>query len=297
MRRGRFNSGFFAAFSLLAANVNAVAASSAGDLPQITIEARRRDLEQRVHEFVAHLPALSGDESLARWQAPICPLVAGLPRLQGEFILTRVSEIAASVGAALAATHCQPNFVIVVTSDPVALLKGWAARDHYRNLFGDNGVIRVNRFINTPRAVRVWYNDQSVGTNGSIVMPDSSPSAGAQSSGLNVNQYADATRLAANAVWVISSVIEVVDSGRMKGLKFGQMADYVAMAGLAEFNFDVSVATAPSILRLFQASDQQAPAGLTALDLAYLKGLYHVQQNSPLQTGLIRQSMLRDLDR
>jgi len=296
MRRSRFNIGFSAALSLLAAAVIADAASSVEELPQITIEARRRDIEHSVHEFVAHLPALSGDESLARWQTPICPLVAGLPRAQGEFVLTRLSEIATAAGTSLAARHCQPNFVVVVTSDPVELLKGWVARDTYRNLFGDTGVVRVKGFINTPRPVRVWYNDQSVGANGSIVMPDSSPVAGAQSSGLNVNQFADATRLAANAVWAISSVIEVVDAGRMKGLKFGQMADYVAMAGLAEFNFDVNVGTAPSILRLFEASSQPAPAGLSAWDTAYLKGLYHVQQSSPLQTGLIMQSMVRDID-
>ena len=106
----------------------------------------------------------------------------------------------------------------------------------------------------------------------------------------------DANRLEWNAVWTISSVIEVVDADAMKGFKFDQMADYIAMAGLAEFNLDADFGTAPTVLRLFKATDDTQPSSLSEWDKAYLRALYHTRQSSRLQTDLIGQSMLRDIN-
>ena len=294
---------FVAAMALIASEAGAdppPASDSSGNPPasqlsQVTIQAQRLATEKRVHEFVARIPLLSNYESLARWNTPICPLVAGLPRVDGEFVLTRLSAIATSVGAPLAPEKCSPNFLIVVTSDPVALIKGWAKRAQYRHLFGDVGAGRINRFINTPKAIRVWYNEQSTGANGAVLTPNS-PTLVLNISGIDVVESADDTRLEWNAVFSIESAIEVVDSGRMKGFKFGQLADYVTMAGLAEFNFAADLGTAPTVLRLFNAPGEAAPGGLSAWDEAFLKALYHVRQSSRLQTGLIMQSMVRDID-
>ena len=106
----------------------------------------------------------------------------------------------------------------------------------------------------------------------------------------------DANRLEWNAVSTISSVIEIVDTGGMKGFKIGQMADYIAMVGLAKFNLDADFGAAPSILRLFQGTDDAKPSSLSDWDAAYLKALYHTRQSSRLQSELIRQSMLRDIN-
>jgi len=251
-------------------------------LPQITVEAQRKDTEKRVHEFVSRVAVMFHYESLARWTTPICPLVAGLPRNDGEFVLTRFSEIAASVGAPLAPRQCDVNFVVLVASDPVASLNAWVARARYRNLFGDAGPTQIKRFLNTRRAIRVWYNDTSSGANGSILMPGS-PMPGSQcpgvgsSGGAAVNCFADDTRVERTAVWTISSVIEIVDAGAMKGFKFEQMADYIAMVGLAEFNVDADFGTAPTILRVFLAPREIRPSSLTDWDKAYLRALYHVR--------------------
>jgi hypothetical protein len=105
-----------------------------------------------------------------------------------------------------------------------------------------------------------------------------------------------ATRQEWTAVWSISSVIEVVDAGALKGFNVGQMADYIAMAGLAKFNLDANFGTAPTILRLFKDTDYAEPSSLSDWDKAYLKALYHTRQSSRLQTDLITQSMLRDIN-
>jgi hypothetical protein len=281
--------------------------SASTRLPQITVEAQRRETEKRMHEFVSHVPVMSNsDESFARWDTPICPLIAGLPRDDGEFVLTRLSEIAASVGAPLGPRQCRANFIVLVTSDPVASLKTWAARAHYQHLFGEADPEKIEIFLKTQRAIRVWYNEQqSAAEDGSALTPGSqigvvtssqthSSSPGLDLPGPTFQSYM-ATRLEWTAVWTISSVIEIVDAEAMKGLTFGQLADYIAMTGLAKFNLDADFGTAPTILRLFNGTDDAKPSSLSDWDKAYLKALYHTRQSSRLQTDLIVQSMLRDI--
>jgi hypothetical protein len=276
--------------------------SASARLPQITVEAQRRDTEKRVHEFVSHVPVMSNtDESFARWNTPICPLVAGLPGKDGEFVLTRLSEIALLVGAPLASRECRANFVVLVTPTPNASLTAWVARAHYRHLFGDADPEKIKIFLKTQRAIRVWYNEQQVAAENESVLTPGPSSNGLVISGpgamgvTTVNSF-DANRLEWNAVWTISSVIEVVDAGAMKGFKFIQMTDYIAMAGLAKFNLDADFGTAPTILRMFKGADDARPSSLSDWDEAYLKALYHTRQSSRLQTDLIRQSMLRDIN-
>jgi hypothetical protein len=69
------------------------------DLKTITVEGQRERaaLEHQVRPFVSATAAQPFGDSLARWENPtsIWPQVAGLPRDDGEFILARLSRIAA----------------------------------------------------------------------------------------------------------------------------------------------------------------------------------------------------------
>src|SRR5580700_10489154 len=72
-------------------------------LQEVTVRAHRIELEKRVSKFVNQIAATeNGAEGLARWQRSVCPLVSGLPRQDGEFILERLSEIAHVAGVPLA---------------------------------------------------------------------------------------------------------------------------------------------------------------------------------------------------
>jgi hypothetical protein len=121
-------------------------------LAQVTIEAQRAKLEHSLNAFVSSITrSVPRDESLRRWRDPICPLVAGLTREEGEYLLQRVSQIARAAGAPLDKEHCaRPNLAIVVTSKPEALIKAWGAR---RSAFG--GVrgypAKFSRFAEKPR--------------------------------------------------------------------------------------------------------------------------------------------------
>jgi hypothetical protein len=96
-------------------------------------------------------------------------------------------------------------------------------------------------------------------------------------------------------VLVFSSVIIVVDIARIQRLSFGQLSDYVAMVGLAEIDLDDDVGDAPTILRLFTASSEVLPSGLTAWDQAFLSALYHSDQSSRAQRSQIAVSMLHEV--
>jgi hypothetical protein len=153
--------------------------------------------------------------------APICPLVAGLSREPGEFILGRISQIAAAARAPLAAEHCKANFYVVVTPEPDVLLKKWWHRDP--NMYNTaNGMGHINSFLHDPHPIRCWYNSGFLSSDGGASSPDALV-AGLSGSGLENIQAPtivarDPTRIRYTAVQSLSSVIVVVDMNRAHDL-------------------------------------------------------------------------------
>jgi len=279
------------------------ASSGKAPLDTVTVEAQRerKELEREVNEFVFAVAVRSVHDSLSRWNTPVCPLVAGLPKEQGEFVLARLSQIATAAKAPLAGEHCTANFYVIVTSQPELLLKKWQARD--RRMFDTrNGMGSLRRFLDTPRAVRVWYNVGLASTDGNPITSDSLAGALVGSSvGLNLlmadiptNTVRMGTRLRYSAVRSLSSVIVIVDANSVRELNFGQLADYVGMVGLAEVNQDAEVGPVPTILRLFRTSPDP-PQGLSAWDQAFLGSLYGIDQASVLEQPMMKRSMVSTL--
>lgn len=259
-------------------------------LPQITVEAQRR-LERQVYDFVRALShSASPDEALKRWQAPVCPLVAGLPGSQGEFVLTRISAVARTAGVPLAPQECRPNLYVVVTATPDKLLSLWQHR--HRQLFGGASPTEVRDFLKKPRPVRVWYN-VNFGTNFGTPLDQGAPEIGTVYNNVPSNHHFSASRLVIDDVPLFSSVIVVVDVVQVSGLQYGQLADYIAMVALAQLDLDVHL-NAPSILQLFapDTAETPKPNGLTSWDAAYLKALYSTKQGSTMQRSSMATSML-----
>jgi hypothetical protein len=268
--------------------------------PEVTIGAQRAAIDHRVNAFVRGITSNTRfyGESLPRWREPICFLVGGLPKTQGEFILSRLSQIAASAGARLAPQRCRPNFFVVLTTEPDRLFKIWHHRD--AGLFGDASPAQIRSFINPPksRSVRVWHNAGIINRDGTPLIRDSScglPFSLFQLESPPVSCQYFPSKLLHYDVLVFSSVIIVVDIARIQRLSFGQLSDYVAMVGLAEIDLDDDVGDAPTILRLFTASSEVPPSGLTAWDQAFLSALYHSDQSSRAQRSQIAVSMLHEV--
>jgi hypothetical protein len=275
----------------------------------------QKELEREVSSFVSSAVVRPFDESLARWISPICPLVGGLPRREGEFILARVSQVALAAHAPLDTEHCRANLLIVVTPEPARLLKEWWTRDP--KMFNDvHGKGAINSFIDSGRAVRVWYNKAWSSVDGEIPSSGGSALIGVASSsmssggegmggatgsatafiGLPANPVVDPTKLKYFVVEALTQVLVIVDRNQLTGVDFGQLADYVAMVGLAELKQDVHSTVPPTILSLFDTGvGNTSSRGLTNWDEALLQSIYDTEQKSKVQFQAIKAHMVKSI--
>jgi hypothetical protein len=273
--------------ALCCSNVSKTAAPPPSPLPEVTVEAARADLEHRVEAFVRGItrnPGFSDDESLVRWNTPICLFAAGLTPEDVKFVLARLSQISSSAGAPLARTPCQPNFVIVATSEPDRVLEAWYARNN--QLFGNAMPAHIREFLESSRSrpVRVWYNI-NLGRKSGVRNGHFVPS----------NNRAESSPFVGNAAFDFFSIFAIIDTNRTEHVTRDQLADYVAMVGLMNVNLDADIGSAPSILRLFALSAEHQPSGLSSWDAAFLKALYQSNQASRTQRFEIAERIVHDI--
>ena len=201
------------------------AESNAAAIDTVLVEAQRlRELERQISTFVSAITIHNQNDSLARWQAPICPLVAGLPFDKGKFVFQRVSQVASEAGIPLGSEDCTPNLLVVITREPEVLLRNWWRKQH--RLFNqDRGVAGIERTIRTDAPVRVFYNACSVPPGlATTFAPRVLAQCGSGTLG---------SKLTRGAVRAIYSVIIVVDAEQVKALELEPLTDYIALISLA----------------------------------------------------------------
>jgi hypothetical protein len=266
--------------------------ASPADLGPVTIEAARgrRALRLEVDHFATAVVARPSDDGLYRWDRLVCPLVAGFPKSAGEFILERISKAAVDAHAPLAGKVCRPNLYVVSTDSPDQLLESWWARDRQMYDFSLMGIEAVKYFIRSRRPIRVWYNtfrtcwggfgDSPAFVGPLRIRPGCAPDTYLVRRGTSSN---------------ISSAIVVIDSRRIKGMTIQQLADYVALVGLANLRLEGGPTPVPSILELFGAGTP--PKGLTLWDRALLYSLYNTSPWQQLQMPELELTMARYIAR
>jgi hypothetical protein len=232
-----------------------------------------------------------------RWRSPLCLSVEGLPQNENAFVVQRVSQIASAAGAPLQTQGCAKgsyNFHVVFTLNADRAAKDWYG-DH-RDLFEENaaGPAQINRFVepSTPAPVRVWHNATLFGADGKPLVP---VDAGEPIEPLP-QPYITGSRLPHGVIGLNYAVI-IVDGTRTNGAGLAAIADYVAMAGLAELNLGAELGDDQTILTLFTAPAVQRPPGLTAWDRAFLSALYHFEQSQRILradlSGTMTQAVLQ----
>ena len=272
---------------------------SASGLDPITVEAQRQReaVKHEVTRFIASVTEPAHDESLATWQLPVCPLVAGLPHDMGEFVLRRISQTALNAHAPLAPEKCHPNFYVIVTPAPGELLRKWRAR-YPRTFNEDRGVGGIKRFLDSPLPIRIWYNVDD-GCPGTLTYDIAVNSGGGH--GFPFPTCSHTGKLGSRLTWanvrVLSSVILVADSERIKSLDMGQFADYVTMVGLAQIRLDKDPGPAPTILRVFGDAEESRLQGLSRWDIAFLKALYTTYPDNVVQISQMETRMLEYITR
>jgi hypothetical protein len=228
----------------------------------VQVTATRERLREAIVTFVSNVTRRDG-ENVARWNSPICPSISGATPEQGEFIRSRILEIAASVRAPVGRNKkCQPNLLVILTEQPAPLWASWRARSP--GMFYEQSQVEIARALETPRPVSAWLNAMVINADGT------------RGDGYRLVD----SHIKASVSEDISSVILMVNTTATGEATFGQLADYIAMVSLARIDLDADFGDAGSILRVFAKQAEGAPQRLTNWDHAFLKALY--QPDRPL---------------
>jgi hypothetical protein len=261
------------------------ASSTASNLTDtVEVNAEREALRNKATRFVSTL-VRKQNETLTRWSTPICPSVAGMSRDLGEFVLARISQAALEAGAPLDGSECRANLFVILTDDPRQLVKTMRKRNP--GIFGEARPAALDRFMNTSMPVRAWYSTTFANEDGTPPMPDATAKG---------RFRLRDSRIVSTLIEKFSTVIVVVDNRSTREVKVGQLADYVAMVGLAQVDPNAEF-EAPTILHVFADPDSspEGPGGLTEWDRAFLRGLYRTSQGALRQRSLIVNSMMEEM--
>jgi hypothetical protein len=186
---------------------------------------------------------------------------------------------------------------VLFTPDPTSLIKDMVSRNAGR-FFGLSGQradgALLRKFAAGTQAVRAWYNAQLTGALGNELHAFDQGDMGGRRP--LQNDHPVMSRIQVDEVQELTSVLVIVDTRRIDGLKIGAVADYAAMLGLARINLNADVAGEDSVLRLFTLGTDVAAtlSQLGAWDAAFLKALYDTEQANKMQRAQIVNRMMRD---
>ena len=234
-------------------------------------------LHDMVRGFVEELepPPLS-EGQLARWNSRVCPLVAGIPARQAQYVIDRISQRAFDLGLRPGGPECRANLLIFFTPDAdmlaQALADDRALVAYYNNAeYGNTqGRDALARFVASDAPVRWWHVAQTVSRTGVVLDGD-----------VDVVR-SDGSRLHTATRQDFNRAMIVVDARQADGTPFEALADYLAMVSLAQLDADADTSATPSILNLFadRAAGRPPTMHMTDWDLAYLEGLYAAPRNA-----------------
>lgn len=236
-----------------------------------------RPLDELVGDFVSEISRPASRRGLARWQGELCVGVVNLPTAHAQYMVDRISDVAAEVGLEPGQPGCSPRVVIVATDNGARFARAMVERSsggfNLRSRQTDAGTRALREFQNSNRAVRWWHTSLPVDSeNGQLAirLPGQVGNDGEPTAPV-VNVFA-ASRLNSQIRDDLFRVVIIVDVDKLQGTTFEQLTDYVALVSLAQIDADAQTAGYDTIMNLFNGSG--APSSLTDWDLGYLQALY-----------------------
>jgi hypothetical protein len=239
------------------------------DLGDIVVEGRR--LQEATEEFVREVGSPARGRGLARWRSGVCVGVVNLQAETAQYIVDRVSTVARDLGLHAGAPGCEPSVLIIATVEANAFTSQFVAMRPRLFIVGgggmDQGHNALRRFQTTDRPVRWW--------NVSIPIEEDTGAIAVRLPG----EVAPWLNLRGAGGLLTTTIVDdskrafiIVDMDRIAGVSLTQLADYLAMASLAQINPDADTSGYATVLNLFR--NPTGTEGLTQWDMAYLEGLY-----------------------
>jgi hypothetical protein len=285
----------------LAAGAGAASGQTPTAPPTATVEgltvvgpkAEQAKLPELVNRFVQGHGATSRIDQLTRWSVPLCPQTGGLSAPFNAYVSARVKLVAQAVDAPLDKRPnrnfpCKTNLLIIFTTTPQVLMDN--VRKHHADALGFHYAAQAERLAQFDRPFKAWYVTGTQ-SEGDQIQEDKefAPVPGGSAG----------SRLTKRLTSRFIGVLVVVDAKAIVGHQIRAIADDVAMLGLSRANGLKGCSELPTILDFLSPDCLSGadPDGLTAYDVAYLKGLYSVDPEANLlaQRSEIGSRILRDV--
>jgi hypothetical protein len=259
-----------------------------------------QDRNKAIRNFIRGLTPAPIHGQLSRFEAPVCPAVAGLPPEPASHIIERMRRVAAAAGIPIAKERCDANVVVIVTPDKAAFLKRLEQQrqDYFPPDWSGSQIDELER---DPSPAAAWYFEGAYWADG---RPISSDLIAATSSGADFLAGAQKTtepltRLKPSARHAFLTAVVVVQRSALDGLTTTELADYAAMRAFVRTDAR-RLENADTILRALDAPmGTPVPLTLTPWDLSFLKAFYASGNNSyaEYQRSEMQRLMKRELDR
>jgi len=270
----------------------AVAAEPANTLGEVTVETTRRGIEKKADDFIESFVPKT-DASIARWREPVCPLVAGLPKAQAEYVLARLSKNWTDAGVPLGGEQCDVNAFIIFTADPELFLTKWQHKSG--RLYGEAYPQMIKRFKSDAHAIKVWANKGHHQGGGSDSSGDDANTGLGQSfAGAREARLYSATRLEFPELTDLDSTIAMVDPKKLIGTPLSAVADYLSIAMAVEVRNDREFSKTGSILNLMGPEDGRLPEW-TPWDKAFLTAVYKADLRQTTQFSVVGSHMAAEI--
>jgi hypothetical protein len=263
-----------------------------------------RDRAKRLRDFVKDLtPSTLTYNQLARWEVPICPAAFGLAPSQRVFVVDRMRTLAKAANIPLAKPGCDPNVIIIVTSNKSALLTA-LEKTHPSYFPGDWSDRRIHELERDPYPVAAWQFEGVLSTDGLRIADTTASDDTVDPAGMvaaTTVTVAPASRLRPPGRHDVLTSVLVVQSSALAGITTTQFADYAAMRTFVNTD-PAKVRASPSetILKVMDVPMGTAvPLSLTSWDLSFLKAYYAsgTESYANVQRTEIAERMKRELGR
>ena len=223
---------------------------------------------------------------MARWERPVCLRVEGLNPDAVTLITGRIQKVAVGAGAKIHADpKCRPNVQIVFTTEPQALVDD--IRKNQTNLLGFHRTLGQLAQLATFRGpIQAWYMTATRDARGYLQTDDSRTQGteffydptkppivlpSGRAFAVTGSRLGDGLRANLHHIVIIADPTKLLDQ------EVGPVADYLSMMALSQMQRLDRCQSLPSITNLLVADCPRIPAGLSDIDLGYLRGLYHME--------------------
>lgn len=276
----------------LAAQAAAATPPDAPEPPSEIVVQGTRVGKKQIRDFVKAVTTMPSTGQIARFHAPACPVVMGLPPVQNAAIADRMRRVAAAAKVGVAPAGCTPNAFVIVAADKKAAIAELERR--FPSYFSGMSDGQVHELESDGAPAVAWQVRSRLSADGEFL---EKPIGGFYV----VRGTHNPSRLRSSSVPTFLASLVVIDLKAAGGLTVTQLADYAAMRTFAATDPGRVLQTgAPTILGVLgQPDDKPLPITLTYWDLGLLKALYSTDNAYYVgyQRGDIEHVMKQELER